>query len=299
MITTCARERTEMQDFAVAEQLDVAPYNSSDSDLHSLLRCRLSSAVVATLNDSELPYCLLGAPEDIAQAGDSDMDFAVRPCDFRDVPQLLFSAAAGVQGKLVQAIEHETTATYFAIARQEREVVAYLHPDCTTDYRRQGRLWISSEELLRGRRLVDAGYFRPAPDADFKYYLTKQVLKQTLSNSQWIKLAALYQAADRPRKALSWWQPETAAQIEQALLHNDRDAFRDRLPRLRRELSDMLSPESPLDRASFRAATRLLGASSVRRSVGPYQAVTRSRETNSVLTGEHTGISRPLDSLTS
>lgn len=261
MITTCAREQIELQANATAQQPDVAPDNSLASNLHSLLRRQLWSAVIATLNDSKLPYCILGAPEGIAQAADSDVDFAVQPSHYRHVSQLVALAAASIGGRLVQAIEHEITATYFAIARQEGEVVAFLHPDCTTDYRRQGRLWISSKELLRGRRRVGAGYFRPAPDTDFKYYLTKQVLKQTLSHSQWMKLTALYQAADHPQQAFSWWRPETAEQIERCLLHNDRDAFRDLLPRLRRELSDTPSPESPLDRPSFRArdAARLLG----------------------------------------
>ncbi len=113
----------------------------------------------------------------------------------------------------------------------------------------------------------------PACCYDFKYYLTKQVLKQTLSHSQWMKLTALYQAADHPQQAFSWWRPETAEQIERCLLHNDRDAFRDLLPRLRRELSDTPSPESPLDRPSFRArdAARLLRAHRPSdRSVGPH-----------------------------
>jgi hypothetical protein len=200
------------------------------------LRRKLWSAVIAALEDSRLPYCLLGMPGDIAQITDSDLDFVVRPCDYQRLPQLLATAAASVGGQLVQAIEHETTATYFALALQQHEQVASLHPDCTTDYRREGRLWMSSRELLRRRRRAPAGYFRPAPDVDFRYYLIKQVLKQTVTESQWRKLVALYHAAHNRRQALSCWPLTSAAQMAQILLHNDREGFRNLAPSLRNEL---------------------------------------------------------------
>jgi len=209
----------------------------------------LSSAFVATLNDSRLPYCLLGAPEN-PLAANSDVDFAVHSGDYRHIPQLLASAAASVGGQLVQAIEHETTATYFALALQQHGRVAFLHPDCTADYRRQGRLWMSSEELLRGSWRAPGGYYRPAPDTDFKYYLTKQVLKQSVTDGQWRKLLALYQAADDPRGALSWWRLPTAAQIDQSLRHHDRQAFGNLVPHLRRELIQTPSTEGVVARAS-------------------------------------------------
>lgn len=181
----------------------VGPLSSGRRNLRAALRQKLLSAFIATLNRSQLPYCLLGAPDAAEVVSDSDVDFVVRPNDYQRLPQLLAAAAASVGAQLVQGIEHETTATYFALALQQHGQLAFLHPDCTTDYRRQGRLWISSEDLLRERRCAPGGYFRPAPDVDFKYYLTKQVLKHNVSQNRWRKLSTLYQAADDPREAFA------------------------------------------------------------------------------------------------
>lgn len=213
-MTVGTSERSEVQSLRVAQEPEAARYHSRGLRTQVLLGRELWSAVVRALNQSQLPYCILGATEGTAELADSDMDFAVRPCDYSSVPQLLASAAAGAEARLVQVIPHETTATYFVIARQQDEVVAFLHPDCTTDYRRCHRLWITSDQLLRERQRASGGYLRPAPDVGFKYYLIKQVLKQTLSSVQWKKLVALYEASPRPQDALSVWPSDTAAQIE-------------------------------------------------------------------------------------
>ena len=239
----------------------VACEHSCEPNTRGRLRHELRSAVVQSLNDAKLPYCILGAALDSPEFADSDMDFAVRPEDFSAVPHLLASAAATVGAMLVQAIQHETAATYFAVAKQQGDAVGFLHPDCTTDYRRKGRLWIISAELLRGRRRVEDGYFRPAPDIDFKYYLIKQVLKQRPSNTQWRNLLALCEAADHPREALSWCRPETAAQVEQALLHHDRDLFTSLVPHIGYELNGAARGESLFARTSAfaRDGARVIG----------------------------------------
>lgn len=245
---TCSQQQLEGTESAVDARGVCEKVESSR--VHVSLRRRLWAAFVATLNDSKLPYCLLGAPDDCGQFTDSDVDFAVRPCDYRHLPQLLASVAARSGAQLVQSIEHETTATYFAIATQQDEHVGFLHPDCTTDYRRQGRLWISSGELLRDGWRGPCGYFRPVPDIDFKYYLTKQVLKQTVSDSQWRKLVALFQAAGDPREAFSGWHLCDARQIEQALVDNDRAGFARLVPHLHSQLIDGPVRESAFARTS-------------------------------------------------
>lgn len=249
-MTTRECEQPDVREKPVTRQSRTAYGNSTGRDVRAALRHTLWLAVVHALNASKLPYCILGAAPGAPDLATSDVDFVVRPDDFAAVPQLLSSAAASVGGKLVQAIDHETTATYFAIAIQQGAVVTYLHPDCTTDYRRQGRLWMSAEELLRGRRRVPGGYVRPAPEVDFKYYLIKQVLKRIVSNSQWEKLTALYQTADDPRETLSWWRLANAAQIEQTLRRNDRETFRDLVPQLRTELINTPVRENAVAKAS-------------------------------------------------
>ncbi len=49
------------------------------------------------------------------------------------LPSLIASAAARCKSHLVQVIRHETTAAYYAVARQDHAAVAYLHPDSSSD----------------------------------------------------------------------------------------------------------------------------------------------------------------------
>lgn len=255
MTSACA----EMSSSLPVQQSHAAGNDSAGLAVYAALRRTLWSAVVRGLNASKLPYCLLGTAADAPERGESDMDFVVSPSDYQYVPQLLASAAASVGANLVQAIDHETTATYFVLPLQQGEIVAFLHPDCTTHYRRQRRLWMSSEELLRGRRRAPGGYFRPTPDVELKYYLIKQVLKQTLSDAQWRKLVALYDASPLPQNALSMWPRSTAAQIEQAILNDHCAGFREMLPRCNAQLNNT----SPQERTSARSGSFLLDCARV------------------------------------
>ena len=210
------------------------------SDVLRALRHELYSEVVRAFNASGIAYCILGTGETPKEGAPDfagcDMDFAVRPQDREAIPALLASAAGNAGAHLVQAIEHESTATYFVIARQYESSVAFLHPDCTTDYRRQRRLWLRAEELLAGRRLGGGGFFRPAPARDFIYYLIKQVLKQSLNNAQWHKLVSLQNNDVRLAESLRFWPAHTAPQMEWALLQGHREWFQMRLTRLLQEL---------------------------------------------------------------
>jgi len=224
------------------------------SDTSDRLRLGLWSAVVQALDESGLPYAILGAPHRPLDLTESDLDFVVRAADFNIVPQLLATAANSIGGYLIQAIRHETTAIYFAIARQEGEAVAFVNPDCTTDYRRRGRLWLSADELLSERARTPAGFFRPSPDVDFTYYLVKQVLKQVLTHAQWRKLTTLYRSTVRPHYALSLWPPETQDEIVRALGQSKAAVFRNLVPRLSAELRRTPYRQSLPDRTSHVAA---------------------------------------------
>ena len=68
------------------------------------------------------------AIENYPDAGDSDVDFMVRPQDAGTIAGLLREVARRTDALLVQAIQHETTAWYFVLAKQVGGAVAYLHP---------------------------------------------------------------------------------------------------------------------------------------------------------------------------
>ena len=200
-------------------------------------RAEMLAALVDELNQAGVPYCLLSGYHGYPQAEDSDVDFMVRPEDAGSVARWLQAVTRRCGGLLVQAIQHETGAWYFALAKQVRGGVAYLHPDCTTDYRRNGRLWLRSEELLaRRRRLTDV--YLPAVEDEFEYYLLKKVLKQQIDAAQLQRLRRLYLSdpAECCARMRQHWPAESVSGIVSALLSNNVTRMRWHLPVLLREL---------------------------------------------------------------
>src|SRR5271169_4249264 len=124
-------------------------------------RAEMLSVLVDELNHSGVAYCLLSGYENFPQAGESDIDFMVQPRHAARVVPVLGAVTRRCAAMLVQALQHETTARYYVLARQLPGGVAYLHPDCTTDYRRDGRLWLRANEVLTGRRRL-LNFYVPA-----------------------------------------------------------------------------------------------------------------------------------------
>jgi hypothetical protein len=252
-----------------------ADYAGDDAQVE--LRRELFWAVIQGLHESGIPYCVLGAAEDSTASGESDLDFVVKPSEYGAIPQLLADAASRTGGRLVQAIRHETTAIYFAITKLRSCATGFLNPDCISDYRREGRLWMRAEELLCDRSLGAGGFFRPAPDVDFKYYLIKQVLKQTLTDAQWSRLVTLYRSSADPERGLSLWPQPGRLEIESALLRNDPAAFRRLLSQLHWELESTHYKEGPVARAAVFFADGARVASRVQHPTGLFVGITDGR----------------------
>lgn len=226
------------------------------SDEHS----EIVAAVIIALNASGIPYCVLGTTDPEMSFAGSDMDFVVHSAQRRVIPQLLASAASSIGAHLVQAIEHESTAFYFVIAKQNGTHVSFLQPDCTTDYRKDGRLWLYADELLRSRRSEHDGMMRPAPATNFIYYLIKKVLKQSITTAQWHKLLVLHGPFSRIAEVPRFWPENAAANIEWALLQNNRRWFTGALNSLLAELkaSPYREPLTERIQAFFAELLRLI-----------------------------------------
>lgn len=181
-------------------------------------RTEMFAAFVGELNRAEVPYCLLSGYHDPG-AGDSDVDFMVGRQDAARVPGVLRAAAQRSEASLVQVMQHETTAWYYVLAKQVGGRVAYLHPDCSTDYRRGGRLWLRSHDVLTGRRRVGKTFVPAKPD-EFLYYVIKKVLKQEIDGTQLRRLRDLYvgcpeECCERMRR---FWRAESVSELISAIL---------------------------------------------------------------------------------
>ena len=208
-------------------------------------RAQMMLALVEALNGSSIPYCLLSGHHHFPDAGASDVDFMVGPKDAGWVTHILRATAHRSGAMLVQAIQHETEAWYFVLAKPVHGGVAYLHPDCTTDYRRDGRLWLKADELLSRRRKCES-FFVPAIADEFVYYLIKKVLKQGVSREEWQRLRSLY--VEHPEECCKlmgrFWHKGTVLAIASAVVRDDITWMRSHLSSLRVELEESVPVEA-------------------------------------------------------
>jgi thymidylate kinase len=101
------------------------------------------------------------------------LDIVVAPEDLPRLEKVLLEAD-GVH--VVNVLQHESTCYYFVLALPDGKEIRFLPVDAATDYRRDGRVWFTAEELLKGRRRWKE-FWVAAPEVEFKYLLVKKILK--------------------------------------------------------------------------------------------------------------------------
>ncbi len=183
-------------------------------------------------------------------------------------------AASSAGASLVQAIQHETTATYFILARADGGQLAYLDVDCYTDYRKDNRTWLLADELIANRRPYRDFYLPSIPD-EFTYYLLKKVLKQSITPHQLKRLQHLLArnpAECRQRIAKFW--PAKAAALQRAIAEHDFRSFRRQLPELYCELQTSRAVEPLLSRFAGKPQELLRGLRRVMRPTGMWVCIT-------------------------
>ena len=220
----------------------------------------LFASVLVRLNEAQVPYCVLTG-HDPLQAAHGDLDIMFRRRDWRRIPQLLAEAARDAGATLVQAIQHETTACYFVLARQSGRHVAYLDVDCYSDYRRDGREWLTADKLVAARR-KHRNFFLPSVPDEFAYYLVKKVLKRSISLHQLKRLRHMFARDPAPaqQRLAALWQPETAFRLQRAIVDENLNWMECQLPNLLHELQRSPATERPVPRVlqKLRETQRLL-----------------------------------------
>jgi len=188
---------------------------ASDNALR--VRAELFSGLIEHLNQSGIRYCILGGfDRDEANAG-SDIDLMVDSRELARMPGVMANVAEAARGKLVQAIWHETSACYFVLAKRSASYVGFLNPDCTGDYRRDGRLWLRADDVLSSR-CPYRDFYVPSCTDQFIYLFIKRVLKQAISPWQLRRLRHLYQRDPRGCRARMsrFFSHATIRQVEKA-----------------------------------------------------------------------------------
>ncbi len=226
-----------------------SPPESSSGSAALQVRSDLFSAVIDQFNLAELPYCILSGYEDYPDRIPSDVDLMVLPADMPRVPTVLAQAANRSGARLLQAIQHESSACYFVLAKDGGRQVGFLNPDCCSDYRKRGRLWLRADAILGARRCCK-NFYVPAVPHEFIYYLIKKVLKQSIDRQQLQRLRSLYLHA--PQDCHTWlhrcWPAHHSDAIEEAIVEQDLSWFASHMALLLPELEASPPIERMLDR---------------------------------------------------
>lgn len=155
------------------------------------VRREMFLGLCAALESEGIAYVILAGYRGYPHQIDSDVDFMVSETDFKCLAALLRRPGVIAGATLLQALQHETTACYFVMAQQVGERLAFLHPDAAASYRRGGRLWLHSADVLATRRRHAAGFWIPAAATEFEYYFVKRVDKGLVERRHIDALAAL------------------------------------------------------------------------------------------------------------
>jgi hypothetical protein len=202
---------------------------TSRASNYGAVRGELFSCLIAELNRSGIPYCILSGYLNASAINASDIDVTFCPRDLHRVPELLARCAASAGAHLVQSLRHETSACYFVLAKTQGKHITHLAVDCYGDYRRKGRSWLKADDLLTRRRPFD-GFYLPSIGDEFTYRLVKLVLKQSLNQIHLKHLQHLFaRDAAACQQAMATFWPATAAQIEKAVVEQDFDGLRRQL----------------------------------------------------------------------
>jgi len=143
------------------------------------------------LEERGIPYVILAGYRDYPEKIAPDVDFMVSEDDFNRLPAILNDPACVLGARIVQILQHETSARYYVLAKQVGSRVAYLHLNSTANYRLDTRLWLRSDSVLAARRKLPTGFWIPAAAVAFEYYFVKQVEKPCVETPYLEQLSAL------------------------------------------------------------------------------------------------------------
>lgn len=195
-------------------------------------------AAAAAFDAVGVDWCVLHGYAEYPDRITSDVDLLVRDPPGRVIPRLV--AVLGREIRLVQAIEHEPNAIYLVFATARGGCVAFLPLDVSTDYRRNGRVFLRADDVL-GTRRRERDMWVPSAAAEFAYYVAKKLAKGQLNDVQAESLADLFAAdphgcAAQLRRLL---QADEAALVAAAAAERKWESVQTAIPRLRRSLLAM------------------------------------------------------------
>ena len=211
---------------------------------------RLLAALFAEMNARAIPYCVVGSNRHaLHMVPDNDVDI-ICAADAIDGVNGLISVLAARNGlKLAQILQHENGGFYNVLWSHDARTERCVRLDICTDVLRRGRLFLTADWLLEGRRALirnDLIVSIAAPDREFAYYLLKKIDKGHADELALGHLAAQFAADPAACRAIlrRYWPSEAASRLERTILSRSEAAFAASLTGWRRALNSTLPRRS-------------------------------------------------------
>jgi thymidylate kinase len=162
-------------------------------------RAYIASRLFKFLEEHGLAYCAVGDTRGWPHHIGSDVDLVIESSQLTHLPRLLdiFCHQNGI--RLVQCLQHESTAFFYVLGwRGPENQLLFLQIDVCADYYRNGRYFLSASEMLSERLKIEqssdgtGGYFVPTARHAFLYYLVKKIEKGSIDERQGSYLSAAW-----------------------------------------------------------------------------------------------------------
>ena len=182
------------------------------------VQIRKLGEVLNCITDQGVGYVLVGEStiqlkEDLS----GDVDIVVPPESIEDPTKFIQKICESCSVICVQILQHEVTAFYFVVTWKEDGEYQFLKLDICSDYYRDARFLLGANRLLSNRyKEPESGFYYPAPEDNFLYYLIKKVDKGSISESKFDFLVELFSAgnsSDIHGALMEFWPEEEAARL--------------------------------------------------------------------------------------
>ena len=212
-------------------------------------RANLLWGAVSGLWRSGHKLFVLHAYEGFPERIDSDLDaISEEP---KRVPHLLVELGVA---SVVQVIEHNRNAFYYVLAEPQRNGSVFVPLDVWGDYRTDGRIFFTADELLKASWRPHECFYVPPAELEFAYYLVRKVVKARLNTTQATQLTELY-TRDREnceRQIRRFFPASESKLIVHAAQTNNWEHVRSNIAGLRRAMLNKARREHPLQTLRYR-----------------------------------------------
>lgn len=201
-------------------------------------RVALFNRFISLMNRHNISYALVGRTEGYPENIGSDIDIVISRNGISEFQRFIWELE-DENTKIVSMFQHEIVAFFYVVFHFDGNKRVFIQPDVCTDYYRKGRLFLTADFLLDGRRKAPQGdFYVLSPAKEFIYYLLKKIDKQSLSSEQFEHLRRVYlqDKSAAIQEASTFWNATDLSIIKEALEKNRCELILDRLKQLQQAI---------------------------------------------------------------